>query len=89
MKRMISTSVLVLAAVVVLPLVSLLIDLVLLEAGCSRRHITALIQAPTYDPTATRLLSAVTRDESYRQPTPESATTTQGSPSTRSQPAHS
>jgi hypothetical protein len=44
------TSVLVLAAVVILPLASLLVDLALLEAASSRRRITALAQTRAYEP---------------------------------------
>ncbi len=52
---MIPTSVLVLAAVVILPLASLLVDLALLEAARCRGRITALAQTPAYEPMPTRL----------------------------------
>jgi hypothetical protein len=47
---MIPTSTLVLAAVVVLPLASLLIDLALLEVARSRQRITTLTQALADEP---------------------------------------
>jgi hypothetical protein len=47
---MVPLSVLVLVAVVVLPLASLLLDLVLLEWSCSRQRITAVIWAAADDP---------------------------------------
>jgi len=56
-------SVLVLVAVVVLPLASLLVDLVLLEVACSRRRITALARAATDDPMPTRPSATVTQEE--------------------------
>jgi hypothetical protein len=49
------TSVLVLAAMVVLPLVSLLVDLILLETACSRRRITVLAQTAADEPIPTQL----------------------------------
>jgi hypothetical protein len=47
---MIPTSALVLAAVVVLPLASLLVDLALLGVARSRQRITALVQTVADDP---------------------------------------
>jgi len=54
---MIPTSALVLAAVVIHPLASLLVDLAMLEAARSRRRITALAQTSAYEPMPTERLT--------------------------------
>jgi hypothetical protein len=63
--RMIPTSALVLAAVVVLPLVSLLVDLALLEVARSRLRITALLKSLADEPLS--LTQAPARHEASQQ----------------------
>jgi hypothetical protein len=65
---MILMSVLVLVAVVVLPLESLLVDLVLLEWARSRRCITAVARAAVDSPMPSRSSATVTQEEP--QPAP-------------------
>jgi hypothetical protein len=65
------TSLLVLTCVVVLPLASLLLDLYLLDAARTRRHITAITQPPPDDdpaPTTQPSATAAQGDLTWRWP---------------------
>jgi len=64
------TSLLVLTCVVILPLLSLLVDLILLDAARARRRITAIVQ-PQTDDTATRPSVAAQGDLPWRWPAPK------------------
>jgi hypothetical protein len=86
------TSLLVLTCVVVLPLASLLLDLYLLDAARTRRHITAITQPPPDDdpgPTTQPSATAAEGDLTWRWPAPKEApAATPCSPPTPAPRAH-
>ena len=76
------TSLLVLTLVVVVPLLSFLVDLYLLDAARTRCRITVIAQPPPDDAPTTTLppVTATQADLSWRWPAPKEPTTTPASP---------
>ncbi len=73
------TSLLVLVSVVVLPLLSLLVDLMLLDTQRTLRRITAIARQDQ-DSTSTDSITAAQGDLTRRWPNPKEPTATTGSP---------